>query len=74
MGMMWLWERRQGVRQEQQLRDAHSRILRDEQRLSKLTQVVEQNTVAMTRMNESQRMMMDTLRDLTREIHHDSIR
>jgi len=74
MGMMWLWERKQGVRQEQQLRDTHNRILRDEQRLAKLTQVVEQNTAAMTRMNESQRMMMDTLRELTREIHHDSIR
>jgi hypothetical protein len=74
MGMMWLWERKQSFRYERQIREAHSRILRDEQRLAKLTQVVEQNTAALTRMTESQRMMMDTLRDLTREIHHEPTR
>ena len=71
MGMMWLWERRQSYARDRQIREAHERILRDEQRLAKLTQVVEQSTAALTRMNESQRMMADALRELTREIHYD---
>ena len=74
MGMMWLWERRQGHTREQQISEAHSRILRDEQRLTKLTQVVEQSTAALTRMTESQRMMTDALRELTREVHYDPTR
>jgi len=74
MGMMWLWERRQSRSYEQQLSDAHSRILRDEQRLKSLTQVVEHNTAALTRFNESQRVMIDTLKDLTQEVRHDRSR
>lgn len=74
MGMMWLWERRQSRCYEQRLTDCHARILRDEQRLEKLTQVVEQNTAALTRFNESQRVMIETLKDLTREVQHERTR
>lgn len=74
MGMMWLWERRQSYARDRQIREAHGRILRDEQRLAKLTQVVEQSTAALTRMNETQRMMADALRELTREVHYDPTR
>jgi RecJ-like exonuclease len=71
MGAMWLWERRQSRIHEQQIREAHSRILRDEQRLEKLTRVVEHNTAALTRFEDSQRMMAETLKDLAREVRHD---
>ena len=71
MGMMWLWERRQSRSYEQQLSDCHARILRDEQRLEQLTKVVEQNTAALTRFNESQRVMIETLKDLSREVQHE---
>ena len=70
MGMMWFWERRQSRTYEQQLGDCHTRILRDEQRLEQLTKVVEQNTAALTRFNESQRVMIETLKDLSREVQH----
>ncbi len=70
MGAMWLWERRLSRTREQQLSDTHERILRDEQRLSKLTQVVEQNTVAITRFTEIQREVCDAVKYLREELHH----
>jgi len=74
MGMMWLWERRQSRIYEQQIGDCHARILRDEQRLEQLTKVVEQNTAALTRFNESQQVMIETLKDLSREVQHERTR
>jgi len=68
MGAMWLWERRLSRGHEQQLSDAHGRILRDEQRLEQLTRVVEQNTTAIGRFTETQRQVVETLRDLAREL------
>jgi len=71
MGAMWLWERRLSRLREAQLTDAHGRILRDEQRLSKLVQVVEQNTAAVASFSETQRQVVDALKDLVKEFHHD---
>jgi len=71
MGAMWLWERRLSRLREAQLTDAHGRIVRDEQRLSKLVQVVEQNTAAVASFSETQRQVVDALKDLVKELHHD---
>ena len=70
MGTMWLWERRLSRLREHQLTETHNRILRDEERLGKLTQVVEQNTAAMTRFAEMQRQSVDAMKDLVRELRH----
>ncbi len=70
MGAMWLWERKLSRLREEQLGDAHGRIMRDEERLSKLTHVVEQNTTAMTRFNEIQRELCDAVKDFRQELHH----
>jgi len=74
IGAMWLWERKLTRLREYQLNEAHSRILRDEQRLEKLTQVVEHNTGAVARFTETQRQMMETLKDLVRESHNGKTR
>ena len=71
MGAMWLWERRLSRAREEQLTDAHERILRDEQRLDQITRVVEQNTAAFARFTEMQRHMIETLKDLVGELHHE---
>ncbi len=55
MGAMWLWERRLSRERDTHLRQAHERIMRDEERLDKLTEVVEQNTAAIVRFSEIQR-------------------
>lgn len=70
MGTMWLWERKLSRTRDQQITESHQRIARDEERLRKLTEVVEQNTAAMTRFAELQRQECEALRQLLEEIHH----
>ena len=70
MGGMWLWERRSSRQREEQLTQAHERILRDEQRLDKLTQVVECNTATIARFNETQRETCETLKHILKEFNH----
>ena len=71
MGAMWLWERRLSRLREHQLSEAHGRILRDEQRLQNLVQVVEHNTAAVARFSETQRQVLEAMRDLIKELHYD---
>ena len=70
MGALWLWERKLTRMREQQLTEAHERILRDEQRLSKLVQVVEQNTAAIAHFTETQRQVAEAVKDMVKELNH----
>ena len=74
MGAMWLWERKLSRLREEQIDQSHERIMRDEERLEKLTQVLEQNTAAISRFHEMQREAYDTLKQLIEEIQHDRVR
>jgi hypothetical protein len=74
MGAMWLWERKLSRVREEQIDQSHERIMRDEERLDKLTQVIEQNTAAISRFHEMQREAYDTLKQLIEEIQHDRVR
>ena len=70
MGAMWLWERKLSRDRETQLTCAHERILRDEERLSKITEVVEHNTAAITRFAEAQRELSRSIREVLQEVRH----
>jgi hypothetical protein len=70
MGAMWLWERKLSRLREDQLTEAHSRIIRDEQRLASLVKVVEQNTSAVSGFVETQRQATEVMKDLIRELHY----
>jgi hypothetical protein len=61
MGAMWLWERKLSRQRDRQIGEAHERIKRDEQRLGKLTEVVQHNTSAITRFSEVQRTQNEIL-------------
>ncbi len=50
MGAMWLWERRNSRTREQQIDEAHQRILADRVQLDQVFTVVRQNTEALTRL------------------------
>lgn len=52
MGAMWLWERRSSQRREQQLDEAHARIVADRMQIDTLVDVVRQNTQALARLAE----------------------
>jgi hypothetical protein len=64
MGAMWLWERRTSQKREQQLDDAHVRILADGVQLDQLMLVVRQNAEAFARLCATQDQL---LRQLTRD-------
>ena len=61
MGAMWLWERRTSRQREQQLDEAHTRILSDKVELEELIEVVKQNSEAMSRMSAVQDQLVRQL-------------
>jgi len=54
MGAMWLWERRTSQKREQQIDEAHARILGDRVQLDVLMSVVRTNAEAITRLAATQ--------------------
>ena len=61
MGAMWLWERRTNSQRDQQLDEAHTRILGDKVQLDQLIEVVKTNAEAMTRLANVQDQLIRTL-------------
>ena len=70
MGAMWLWERRTSRQREQQLDEAHTRIVSDRVMLGELMDVVRQNTEAITRLTQLETIR--TSNHFTQENHHDT--
>jgi hypothetical protein len=52
MGAMWLWERRTSRVREQQIDEAHARIMSDRILIDELIDVVQQNTEAITKLTQ----------------------
>ena len=68
MGALWVWERRLSRRREQQLDDAHHRIVGEARRADALMELVRSNTAAIERFAQAQA----TLTQLVRALHeHD---
>ena len=61
MGAMWLWERRTSQKRENQLDDAHMRILGDRVQLEELIGVVRQNAEAISRLCTTQDQLLRKL-------------
>ena len=57
MGLMWLWERKTSGAREQQLDEAHARILSDRVQLDQLIEVVRSNSDAMSRLTVMNRVV-----------------
>lgn len=62
MGAMWLWERRTSRQREQQIDEAHARIIADRVQLEELISVVRQNAEAMTQFAANQRQLLDAIK------------
>lgn len=69
MGLMWLWERRNSQKREQQLDDAHARILSDRIQLEQLIAVVRQNAEALARLTTTQEQLLRQLAYATTDEH-----
>jgi hypothetical protein len=61
MGAMWLWERRTNRQRDQQLEQAHTRILADRVALDQLIHVVRNNIEAVTRLCATQEQLVRKL-------------
>ena len=61
MGAMWLWERRMSRQREQQLDEAHARILGDGVQIDQLISVVRQNAEAFARLCTTQDQLLRQL-------------
>jgi hypothetical protein len=61
MGAMWLWERRNSQKRDEQLDDAHARILGDRVQLEQLIEVVRTNAEAITRLSALHDQLLRTL-------------
>jgi len=60
MGMMWLWERRTSREREQQIDEAHARIMSDRVMLDQLMDLVKQNTQAFTQLSATQQQIVES--------------
>jgi hypothetical protein len=58
MGAMWLWERRTSRQREQQIDEAHARIMADRIQLDQLIDVVRSNTEVMSRLSATQEQLV----------------
>jgi len=61
MGAMWLWERRTSRQREEQLDEAHTRIVGDRVQLEELMDVVRQNSAAFARLSAVQEQLVRQL-------------
>ncbi|MBX3359691.1 MAG: hypothetical protein KF745_14825 [Phycisphaeraceae bacterium] len=61
VGWMWLSERRSAAAREQQLGEAHQRLMENRQQLSVLIAALDQNTRAMTAVELGQRRAVELL-------------
>jgi hypothetical protein len=61
MGAMWLWERRTSRQREEQLDEAHARIMGDRVQLDQLIDVVRQNAEALSRLSATQEQLIREL-------------
>jgi hypothetical protein len=62
MGVMWLWERRTSRQREEQIDEAHARIMADRVQLDQLIDVVRTNAQAMTELSAVQKQLIDEIR------------
>ncbi|MGB0766427.1 MAG: hypothetical protein ACPGYV_01815 [Phycisphaeraceae bacterium] len=61
MGALWLWERMYSRRREQELTQAHQLLIAQRQELSILIGLVQQNTAAIQRFEQTQHRLADLL-------------
>jgi hypothetical protein len=63
MGAMWLWERRTSQKRENQIDEAHARIMSDRVQLEQLMDVVRQNAETLSRLCATQEQLIGKMDD-----------
>jgi hypothetical protein len=68
MGAMWLWERRTSTARENQIDDAHQRIMADGVKLEALMDLVQKNTETLSRLLAAHDQILNEVRRRKSEI------
>ena len=61
MGTLWLWERLYSRRREQELTQAHQQLLAQQQELQTLVGLVQRNTAAIERFDQTQLRLAESI-------------
>ena len=61
MGALWLWERLYSRKREQQLTEAHQRLIAQQLELQTLIELVSRNTAAIERFEQTQQRIADLI-------------
>lgn len=69
MGVLWVWERLHSRKREEQLSEAHERILSERQELHEMVELVRRNIGAIERFEQTQTQLQQLL-----ERMHDEMR
>lgn len=64
MGVLWMWERTHSRRREQQLSQAHDRLLRRDEQYRVMLSIVRKNTRALVEFERTQRQLGQVLEGL----------
>ncbi|MCC7193374.1 MAG: hypothetical protein IT444_11385 [Phycisphaeraceae bacterium] len=70
MGVLWVWERLHSRRREEQLSEAHERILSERQELHEMVELVRRNIGAIERFEQTQtrlQQLLERMHDETRK-------
>ena len=68
MGALWVWERTLSRRREAQLNASHEQIVKQDQELNVLIQLVQRNTEAIERFDRTQKQLWELLEKTNREM------
>lgn len=63
MGAMWLWERRTSRQREEQIDEAHARIITDRVELDQLMNLIRQNAEVLTKLSATQEQLIEQIRE-----------
>lgn len=67
MGVLWIWERHLSRQRERQLSEAHVQLIKQSESLNALLAVVERNTAALERFDQTQKRLVQLLERINHE-------
>lgn len=70
MGVLWIWERWLSRQREQQINEAHARLMRQQDELENLVRLVDRNARAFDRFSQTQDELRRLLENLYVELDH----
>jgi len=68
MGMLWILERRHSMQRERELTDTHQRLMSQREELSELIKVVQDNSVALTVLENSQARLVQICEQIAAQL------